>query len=289
MKERLSYTRFANNVKFAHQSLCNPKISTLLKATKRGFLKGCLYISVKLINKYLNPSPATAKGHMKRPRHGISTTPKTRTAPVPHVPVITFPPTPAPSIHSNKSSVYIVQRPVERSMEPHLIISEDNEESIANIFAFGAFADKNNGIVYHDLTGSFPFMSLDGSVCFFVLYHYESNCILPAPILGLDDVSIFNVYKMQFELAAKGFTPKLNVMDNQATKHIKNFLQNTSANCNSLNPTTIKSMLLYEQYKPSRMLSLQRWLQWTVNSPYNCGTGSHRKSETHSTSCGHPI
>jgi hypothetical protein len=31
----------ANTVKFAHQSLCNPKISTLLKATQRGFLKGC--------------------------------------------------------------------------------------------------------------------------------------------------------------------------------------------------------------------------------------------------------
>ncbi len=61
----------ADNVKFVHQSLCNPKISTLLKATKRGFLKGCPYISVKLINKYLNPSPATAKGHMKRPCHGI--------------------------------------------------------------------------------------------------------------------------------------------------------------------------------------------------------------------------
>jgi hypothetical protein len=29
----------ANNVKFAHQLLCNPKISTLLKATQRGFLK----------------------------------------------------------------------------------------------------------------------------------------------------------------------------------------------------------------------------------------------------------
>jgi hypothetical protein len=50
-------------------------------------------------------------------------------------------------------------------------MSEDDKESIANIFSFGAFADKNNGIVYHDLTGSFPFMSLDGSVCFFVLYH----------------------------------------------------------------------------------------------------------------------
>jgi hypothetical protein len=61
----------ANNVKFVHQSLCNPKISTLLRATRQGFLKGCPHISEKLITKYLNPSPATAKGHMKCPRHGI--------------------------------------------------------------------------------------------------------------------------------------------------------------------------------------------------------------------------
>jgi hypothetical protein len=218
-----SIRTWANNVKFAHQSLCNPKISTLLKATRRGFLKGCPYISVKLINKYLNPSPATAEGHMKRPRHGIqSTTPKAGTAPAPHVPVIMFPPVPMPSIHSNDSSVYIVHNPIEGATEPHLIISDDDDESIVNIFAVGAFADKNNGIIYHDLTGSFTFMSLDGSVCFFVLNHYKSNCILPAPIAGLDDVSIFNAYKTQFEeLAAKGCTPKLNVMDNQATKHIK--------------------------------------------------------------------
>jgi hypothetical protein len=30
-----------NKVKFAHQSLCNPKILTLLKAVRKGFLKGC--------------------------------------------------------------------------------------------------------------------------------------------------------------------------------------------------------------------------------------------------------
>ncbi len=65
-----------NAVKFAHQSLCNPKISTMLKAVRKGFLDGCPNINAKLILKYLNPSPATAKGHMKRPRHGIkSTTP----------------------------------------------------------------------------------------------------------------------------------------------------------------------------------------------------------------------
>ena len=75
-------------------------------------------------------------------------------------------------------------------------------------------------------------MSFDGSVCFLVLYHYESNTILAKPIAGLDDVSIFNAYKQYFDkLKGKGFKPKLNIMDNQATKHIKNSLPRTIANC----------------------------------------------------------
>jgi hypothetical protein len=53
-----SVQRRANAVKFAHQSLCNPKISMMLKATRRGFLKGCPNINEKLILKYLNLSPA---------------------------------------------------------------------------------------------------------------------------------------------------------------------------------------------------------------------------------------
>jgi len=109
--------------------------------------------------------------------------------------------------------------------QPNLIIDDKIEESITNAFAFGAFANKTRAIVYHDLTRSFPFMSLNRSVCFFVLYHYESNIILATPLKGLDDVSIFNTYKTHFnDLTSKGFKPKLNVMDNQATKHIKQFL-----------------------------------------------------------------
>jgi hypothetical protein len=64
----------ANAVKFSHQSQCNPKISSLMKALKKGFLKGCPNISKELVAKYLNPSPATAKGHMKRPKKGICST-----------------------------------------------------------------------------------------------------------------------------------------------------------------------------------------------------------------------
>jgi hypothetical protein len=79
--------------------------------------------------------------------------------------------------------------------QPKFIINDESDASVANISAFGAFANKNSGIVYNDLTGSFLFMSLDGSICFFVLYHYESNCILAYPIKALDDTTIFEAYK----------------------------------------------------------------------------------------------
>ncbi len=108
---------------------------------------------------------------------------------------------------------------------PNLIGDKENNELIANMFCFGPFVDRNSGIVYHNLTGSFLFMSYNGSICFFIRYHYESNSILATPIAGLDDVSIFQAYKQQFEiLKAKGFKPKLIIMDNQATKHIKKYL-----------------------------------------------------------------
>jgi hypothetical protein len=54
----------ANAIKFAHQSLCNPKIVSLMKALHKGFLQGCPNLNKELVAKYLNPSPATAKGHM---------------------------------------------------------------------------------------------------------------------------------------------------------------------------------------------------------------------------------
>ncbi len=72
-----------NGVKFAHLSLWDPEISTLSKAVHKGFLKGCPNLSKKLILKYLNPSPATAKGHMKRPWHIIKST-HPRNAPSPN-------------------------------------------------------------------------------------------------------------------------------------------------------------------------------------------------------------
>jgi hypothetical protein len=80
-------------------------------------------------------------------------------------------------------------------------------------------------------------MSLDGSVCFFVLYHYKSNSIMADPIKGLDDNTIFKAYKMQLdELTKQGFKPKLNVIDNQATKYIKQFLDKHNCKVQLIEP-----------------------------------------------------
>jgi hypothetical protein len=148
-----------NKVKFSHQLLCNPKISTLLKAVRKGFLIVCPNLTEKLILKYLNPSPATAKGHMKCPKHGIkSTRPKPpKESGITKIPVISYPPQ-VDQMEVPKVLIEGQPRPLHATNLPNLI-GEDEDESIANVFCFGTFANKNSGIVYHDLTGSFPFMS----------------------------------------------------------------------------------------------------------------------------------
>ncbi len=73
-------------------------------------------------------------------------------------------------------------------------IDDIDDHSVAKIFCFGAFADKTTPVICNNCTGEFPLMSLDGNVCFFVMYHYETNAILATPILGLNNASILAAY-----------------------------------------------------------------------------------------------
>jgi hypothetical protein len=216
----------ANSIKFAHQLMCSPKTLTLLKAIRRGFLDGCPNLTAKGVTRYLNQSPATAKGHMKRPHQGIRSTSikQPRLPPsgrknttVQAAPIadkeIWIDDISDPSFHAG---------PIDQG--PSVIV-EDNDSSLGNNFCFAAFADKRTGVLYNDLTGSFPYMSLEGNVCYLITYHYKSNAILGLPISGFDDKTVFAAYKTQFELLeSKGYKIKLYVMDNQCTKQINKFL-----------------------------------------------------------------
>ncbi len=115
---------------------------------------------------------------------------------------------------------------------PHANIIENDDDSYS-MFVFAAFADKHTGILYSDLTGTFPFILLEGNVCFPVVYHYETNAILALPVANFSNDSILAAYQQQFEfLKSKGHKIKLNVMDNQASQVIKNYL--TLKKCDTL-------------------------------------------------------
>ena len=105
----------------------------------------------------------------------------------------------APSIHTDAMPGLIPNDDNDSSGPRPAFIDDIDNESIASVYCFGAFADKNTGVIYNDCTGNFPFMSLDGNGCFFVMYHYETNAIFATPIPGLNSDSILAAYRKNFE------------------------------------------------------------------------------------------
>jgi hypothetical protein len=122
------------------------------------------------------------------------------------IPLVPDDPRDLDSISINHSSV----SPVPPHPSNVNIIKTDDVSSEANIFCFASFTNKQTGILYNDLTGAFPFMSLEGNLCFLVVYHYKTNAILALPIKGLSNKNIFAAYQQQYNmLKAKGYKKNL--------------------------------------------------------------------------------
>jgi hypothetical protein len=212
-------------------------LSTLLKAIKRGYLKGCPNLKAHGVNKCLNPSPATAKGHMKRPRQGIRSTRRVPPVPSPSVVRSRIVPEVIPPIaHAHVHVMDDNDKDSEDSIHmhvPHANVIESDDDSDGNVFVFAVFADKQNGTLYSDLTGAFPFMSLEGNVCFLIVYHYETNAIMAVPIANFTNDAILKAFCQQFELLeSKGHKIQLNVMDNQACTVVKKYI--TTKECKNM-------------------------------------------------------
>jgi hypothetical protein len=93
------------------------------------------------------------------------------------------------------------------------LMTDVKDELMANVFCFGAFADKNTGVMYNNCTRTFPFMSLDSNVYFLVMYHYKTNAIFATPIPSMDSKNILDAYTTNSEyLVSKRYTPKINIM-----------------------------------------------------------------------------
>jgi hypothetical protein len=130
---------------------------------------------------------------MKRPSQGIrSTRPKCSCTTATNVTTADLPIIANDYDDANDLSHFAPQGGYPHS-NANVIEANDDSTKDANLFCFTAFADKQTGTLYNDLTGTFLFISLESNVSFLIIYHYESNAILALPILGFSNNVIFAV------------------------------------------------------------------------------------------------
>jgi polyhydroxyalkanoate synthesis regulator phasin len=119
----------------------------------------------------------------------------------------------------------------------NVIPMEEKEDSACHVFCYAALADKHTGTMYTDATGALPVVTLEGHQYYFVAYAYDPNYIFAIPMRNVKDESILKAFDNVFqELKEKGFKPEFNVMDNQATRPIKEYLKKENAKWQFVEP-----------------------------------------------------
>jgi hypothetical protein len=170
-------------VHYLHKSLFSPTKSSTLQAVKDGHLITWPGLTEDAINKHLKLKPATAMGHVNQRRQNIRSTSKTPSA---------EPTTPDTDLGSKTHLVYAV------------VVDQ--------------------GQLYTDLTGKFPVRSSKGNSYVMLFYVYDCNYVKVIPMKSRSTSEWVKPYDtIHQELTVKGFKPKLQTLDNEASTALKIF------------------------------------------------------------------
>jgi hypothetical protein len=172
-------------VNYLHKPLFSPTKSALLQAVKNGHLITWPGLTEKAINTYLKLTPATTMGHTNQRSQNIRSTSK---AP------ITSEIDDIPTTNTNLGT------------KTHLV--------------YAVLVDK--GQLYTDSTGKFPVKSNKGNSHVMVCYVYYCNYVKVVPMKSRSASEWVKSYDhIHQELTAKGFKPKLQTLDNEASTALK--------------------------------------------------------------------
>jgi hypothetical protein len=184
---------------YHHQSLGSPIMSSMINALKNhpDELLSMPGMNKSLITKYLEPSTATAKGHMVRVRKNIRST------------------------NSDRPAILQARQEVE-DMDP----AEQVCSAIENeVFCFAILRDETDNTIYSDLAGRFPIESFTGMNYVFVCYVYKLNTILLRTMKNREDAEMVLAFKSCYtELNAKGHHPTLHILDNECSRAVKEYV-----------------------------------------------------------------
>jgi hypothetical protein len=170
-------------VHYLHKALFSPTKSAMLQAVKDGHLITWPGLTEDAINKHLKLTPVTDMGHMNQRRQNIWST--------------------------SKSSIEKQQSP-------------DTDLGTKTHLMYAVVVDQ--GQLYTDLTGKFPVWSSKGNSYVMVCYIYDCNYITFVPMKSRSASEWVKAYdSIHQELTVKGFKPKLQTLNNEASTALKNF------------------------------------------------------------------
>jgi hypothetical protein len=170
-------------VHYLHKALFSPTKSAMLQAVKDGHLITWPGLTEDAINTHLKLTPATAMGHMNQRRQHIRSTSK------------------APIEKQPTTDTYL-------GTKTHLV--------------YAVVVDQ--GQLYTDLTGKFPVQYSKGNSYVMVCYVYDCNYVKVIPMKSRSASEWVKAYNtVHQELTVKGFKPKLQTLDNEASAALKNF------------------------------------------------------------------
>jgi hypothetical protein len=223
-------------VNYLHKGMFSPTKSALLQAVKNGHFITWPGLTEKSINKHLKLTLATTMGHMNQRRQNIRSTSKT-------------------PITSDIEDVTVT--PVGLGTKTHLV--------------YAVLVDQ--GQLYQDLKGKNPGRSSKGNWYVMVCYFFDWNYVKVVPMKSRSASEWAKSYDhIHQELTSKGFKPKLQTLDNEASTALKKKSLPMTWSTNLFHPTVIDTTLLKEPFTLSKNTLWQDCHQLTQISHYICGT-----------------
>jgi hypothetical protein len=170
-------------VHYLHKALFSPTKSAMLQAVKDGHLITWPGLTEDTINKHLKLTPATAMGHMNQRRQNI---------------------------------LYTLKAPIKKQSTLDTYLGTKTHLMYAVVV--------DQGQLYTNLTGNFPVRSSKVNSYVMVCYFYDCNYVKVIPMKSRSVSEWVTAYDtFHQELTVKGFKPKLQTLDNEASAALKNF------------------------------------------------------------------
>jgi hypothetical protein len=196
----------ADTIKFLHMACFSPSTLTLLRAVEHGNFATWPMFTSNNIKKYLPKPEASAMGHLDQHRKNTQSTKRTPAK------TSTAHKTPTPTDAEPNGL------PTNDTSEPSIILSKQTHQTYADLLDFNS----PTGQIHNDQTGRFPVQSSRGSKYVMILYEYDSKPILAEAMKFRTAHNMVCAYKrLHAYLVARGLTPKLQRLDNEASQTLK--------------------------------------------------------------------